>query len=64
MKCKVCGREFSKWRFCLECGSINHAYTNKNYIGEDEPKEESMSKSLNNKSRYDFVSALGVFEKE
>ena len=34
MKCKVCGREFSKWRFCLECGAINHAYTNKNYIGE------------------------------
>jgi primosomal protein N' len=34
MKCKVCGREYSKWRFCLECGSINHAYTNKNYIGE------------------------------
>ena len=36
MKCKYCGREYSKWRFCLECGSINHAYTNKNYIGEGE----------------------------
>jgi len=34
MKCKYCGREYTKWRFCLECGSINHAYTNKNYIGE------------------------------
>lgn len=36
MKCKYCGREYTKWRFCLKCGSINHAYTNKNYIGEDE----------------------------
>ena len=36
MKCKVCGREYSKWRFCLACGSINHTYTNKNYIGEGE----------------------------
>jgi len=39
MKCKVCGREYSKWRFCLECGSINHTYTNKNYIGEDEEEK-------------------------
>ena len=38
MKCKVCGREYSKWRFCLECGHINHRYTNKNYIGEGEEK--------------------------
>lgn len=34
--CPTCGREFSKWRFCLECGHINHRYTNKNYIGEGE----------------------------
>lgn len=35
-KCKVCGNEFSKWRWCLHCGAINHRYTNKNYIGEGE----------------------------
>jgi hypothetical protein len=36
--CKYCGTKYTKWRFCLKCGSINHAYTNKNYIGEGEEK--------------------------
>lgn len=31
-KCRVCGREYSNWAFCLECGSVNHDYKPVDYV--------------------------------
>ena len=36
-RCRICGREYAKWRFCLECGSINQEYHS-----QDEIKSEDM----------------------
>jgi ribosomal protein L32 len=36
-RCKVCGQEFAKWRFCMNCGQINMSYSS-----QDEIKSEDM----------------------
>ena len=31
-RCSQCGREYSNWAFCLECGSVNHDYKPADYV--------------------------------